>query len=67
MAFVTQLVREGTVERAGPFHKPSDIVPHETVGLLIFALEAEEARRRLEADPSLEAGTMRCDVFPWYA
>jgi len=66
IAYLVSLLREGKAQSAGPFHRPEDRVGDRPVGLILFSVSYEEARRLAEADPAVACGLMVCDVLPWY-
>ena len=66
VAYLTALVHEGAVERAGAFHAFADLVEDDLLGLVLFAEHVDGARERLVHDPALSSGVMRADVRAWH-
>jgi uncharacterized protein len=63
LANFQKLADEGKLIVAGPFGDNGEMR-----GMLIFKLESvEEARKLMEADPTLPAGWLTLDLHPWLA
>ena len=62
LAHLDAMREQGALLVAGPF----DDQPDETLrGLCIYRTPLDETRALVEADPSIQAGRMRADVFTW--
>jgi uncharacterized protein len=58
-----RLAEAGKLIVAGPFGDNGDLR-----GMLIFKLESvDEARKLMDADPTLKAGRLTLDLHPWFA
>jgi uncharacterized protein len=58
-----KLAEAGKLIVAGPFGDNGDLR-----GMLIFKLESvDEARKLMDADPTLKAGRLTLDLHPWFA
>jgi uncharacterized protein YciI len=63
LAYRAGLRREGVLVVNGPLGEQSDTAMR---GLSIFACGADEARRRSDGDPSVQAGRLTYDVMEWW-
>jgi uncharacterized protein YciI len=63
LAYRAELRRQGVVVVNGPFDRQSDVTLR---GMSVFACDLDEARRLSDADPSVQAGRLRYDVFEWW-
>jgi uncharacterized protein YciI len=63
LANFQKLAEAGKLIVAGPFGDNGDLR-----GMLIFKLESvDEARKLMDADPTLKAGRLTLDLLPWFA
>lgn len=63
LAHLAAMADRGAMVVAGPFGDQ----PDETLrGFCLYRTPLEETRALVEADPSMQAGRMRADVFTWY-
>lgn len=63
LANFQKLGEAGKLIVAGPFGDNGDLR-----GMLIFKLESvDEARKLMDADPTLKAGRLTLDLHPWFA
>jgi hypothetical protein len=59
---------EGLVERAGPFHQPTDFVGEgELVGLVVYVVGRDRAAEYAQQDPAVVSGIFEFRVLPWYS
>ena len=63
LAYRAELRRQGVLVANGPLREQSDIALR---GMSLFACDLGEARRLSDADPSVQAGRLRYDVFEWW-
>lgn len=63
LAYRGELRRRGVVVANGPFDAQSDPTYR---GMSIFACDTAEAARLSDADPSVIAGRLACDVMEWW-
>ena len=63
LAYRAELRRQGVLVANGPLREQSDIALR---GMSLFACDLAEARRLSDADPSVQAGRLRYDVFEWW-
>jgi uncharacterized protein YciI len=62
-ANINSLAGQGKLAIAGPFNDPEKKMR----GLYIFSVDSvDEARRLLEADPTVKAGIFVAEYVPWY-
>ena len=63
LANFQKLAEAGKLIVAGPFGDNGELR-----GMLIFKLESvDEARKLMDADPTLKAGRLTLDLHPWFA
>jgi len=59
---ITRLANEGKLVLAGPFLDDGDVR-----GLYIFNVKTiEEAKKLVETDPAIQAGSLVMELHPWY-
>lgn len=63
LAYRAELTRQGVLVANGPFGEQSDPTYR---GMSVFACGPDEAARLSEADPSVRAGRLTCDVMEWW-
>ncbi len=63
LAYRTELAQQGVVAANGPFDEQSDPSYR---GMSIFAVDAAEAARLSDGDPSVIAGRLTYDVMEWW-
>ena len=63
LAYRAELRQRGVLVVNGPLGEQSD---ESLRGLSIFACSLEEAARLSDADPSVQAGRLACDVMEWW-
>lgn len=66
LAHLWELMTSGVALQAGPFHRESDLIHNAPVGLVVFATNADEARRITARDPAVRSGVMEFAGYPWY-
>ena len=67
LAYLGELQREGVLERGGPFHRPSELVAGQLVGMLVYAADRERAGEYGRGDPAVKTGLLVYEALPWYA
>ena len=63
LAYRAELRRQGLIVANGPFGEQSDMAMR---GLSIFTCGLDEAARRSDADPSVQAGRLAYDLMEWW-
>ncbi|WP_255463501.1 YciI family protein [Microbulbifer sp. YPW1] len=62
MANIRRLANEGVLVLAGPFFGGSELR-----GIYVFDVDSvEEARKLVESDPAVKAGSLVMELHPWY-
>ena len=67
LAYLGSRYEEGVVDRAGPFHRLTDLVERDgLVGLVLYRLDVDTAGAYAREDPAVRAGLLEFSVLPWY-